>query len=80
MQVCPDLGHSVSVRRLMPEAELFSFQKVALEPALEVVLSRPGLRTKCDHCGEEIINARQVCVGTETLCLACAGLGYYHSA
>jgi formylmethanofuran dehydrogenase subunit E len=66
--------------RLMPEAELFSFKEVALTPALEVVLSRPGLRTHCDRCGEEIINARQVCEGAETLCLACAGLGYYHSA
>jgi formylmethanofuran dehydrogenase subunit E len=66
--------------RLMPEAELFSFKEVALAPALEVVLSRPGLRTHCDRCGEEIINARQVCEGAETLCLACAGLGYYHSA
>ena len=65
--------------RLMPEAELFSFQAVALDPALELVLSRPGLRTHCDRCGEEIINARQVCLGTETLCLACAQMGYYHS-
>ena len=66
--------------RLMPETELFSFKEVTLQPGLEVVLSRPGLRTKCDQCGEEIINARQVCVGTETLCLACAKLGYYRSA
>jgi formylmethanofuran dehydrogenase subunit E len=66
--------------RLMPEAELFSFKEVSLAPVLEVVLSRPGLRTHCDRCGEEIINARQVCEGSETLCLACAGLGYYHSA
>ncbi len=66
--------------RIMPEAELFSFKQVSLDPALEVVLSRPGLRTHCDRCGEEIINARQVCLGSETLCLACAGMGYYHSA
>jgi formylmethanofuran dehydrogenase subunit E len=63
--------------RLMPEAELFSFQAVSLHPDLEVVLSRPGLRCKCDRCGEEIINARQVCEGAETLCLSCAQLGYY---
>jgi len=66
--------------RLMPEAELFSFKEVSLDPALEIILSRPGLRTHCDRCGEEIINGRQVCEGTETLCLACAQKGYYHSA
>jgi len=66
--------------RVMPEAELFSFKRVSLEPALEVILSRPGLRTKCNRCGEEIINARQVSVGGETLCMACAQMGYYHSA
>jgi formylmethanofuran dehydrogenase subunit E len=66
--------------RIMPEAELFTFKEVTLEPGLEVVLSRPGLRTHCDRCGEEIINARQICEGTETLCLACTQKGYYYSA
>ena len=64
--------------RVMPETELFSFQEVSLEPILEVVLSRPGLRTKCHRCGEEIINARQLTVGTETLCATCAQMGYYN--
>jgi len=66
--------------RIMPEAELFSFNEVSLAPTLEVILSRPGLRCKCDHCGEEIINARQLTMGAETLCAACAQMGYYHSA
>jgi formylmethanofuran dehydrogenase subunit E len=65
--------------RVMPDAELFTFEQVLLEPDLTVVLSRPGLRTKCNRCGEEIINARQVRVGAETLCMTCAGNGYYHS-
>jgi formylmethanofuran dehydrogenase subunit E len=65
--------------QVMPDAELFSFEKVVLEPALEVIVSRPGLRTKCQRCGEEIINARQVKVGADILCAACAGAGYYHN-
>jgi formylmethanofuran dehydrogenase subunit E len=65
--------------RVMPETELFSFKEVSLEPALDAILSRPGLRTKCNRCGEEIINARQVCAGGETLCATCAEMGYYHS-
>jgi formylmethanofuran dehydrogenase subunit E len=63
--------------QLMPEAELFSFEEVVLDPSLLILLSRPGLRSKCERCGEEIINARQVLVGEESLCLACAGMGYY---
>jgi formylmethanofuran dehydrogenase subunit E len=65
--------------RVMPEKELFSFNEVALEPTLEVILSKPGLRTKCNRCGEEIINARQVCVDGDTLCATCAKLGYYQA-
>ncbi len=62
---------------IMPDEKLLSFEKVQLDPALEAVLSRPGLRSKCQRCGEEIINARQLIVGTEILCVSCAGHGYY---
>ncbi len=65
--------------QLMPVRELFSIHEVDLEPALERVLSRPGLRAKCARCGEEIINERQVIVEGETLCQTCAGLGYYQT-
>jgi formylmethanofuran dehydrogenase subunit E len=63
--------------QLMPAAELFSFEAVLLEPPLAAIISRPGLRSHCDRCGEEIINARQVAVGNEILCVSCAGAGYY---
>ena len=63
--------------QVMPDAELFTVEGVLLEPPLAAIISRPGLRTKCDRCGEEIINARQMIVGKETLCSACAGAGYY---
>jgi formylmethanofuran dehydrogenase subunit E len=63
--------------QVMPDAELFSFEEVLLEPPLAAIISRSGLRTKCHRCGEEIINARQVTVGNEILCVTCAGAGYY---
>ena len=63
--------------QLMPETELFTFQEVVLEPALEIILSRPGVRARCANCGEEIINERQMCVGGKILCRTCAGEGYY---
>ena len=63
--------------QVMPEMELFTFQEVVLDPALEVIISRPGLRAKCAQCGEEIINERQVCVDGKVLCRTCAGGSYY---
>jgi formylmethanofuran dehydrogenase subunit E len=63
--------------QLMPEKELFSYQEVALDPALETIISRPGLRTKCMHCGEEIINERQMHIAGQVLCRTCAGDSYY---
>ena len=63
--------------QIMPEMELFTFQEVELEPSLKAIISRPGLRTKCAQCGEEIINERQVCVDGKVLCRTCAGEGYY---
>ena len=63
--------------QVMPEAELFSFQEVELDPALATIISRPGVRAKCANCGEEIINERQRYVGGKVLCRTCAGDGYY---
>jgi formylmethanofuran dehydrogenase subunit E len=65
--------------QLMPEAELFTLQEVELDPAVEVIISRPGFRAKCTNCGEEIINERQVCVDGKVLCRTCAGVSYYRS-
>ena len=63
--------------QVMPDLELFTFQEVALDPSLERLVSRHGLRAKCTQCGEEIINERQVIVGGRVLCRNCAGQGYY---
>ena len=65
--------------QIMPETELFTFQEVKLEPALKLIISRPGLKAKCANCGEEIINERQVCVNGKVLCRTCAGGRYYNS-
>lgn len=63
--------------QVMPEIELFSFHEVTLDPSLEAIISRPGVRKKCAQCGEEIINERQVFANGVTLCKTCAGIGYY---
>ena len=65
--------------QVMPEAELFVFQDVVLAPALELIISRPGHRSKCVQCGEEIINERQVILDGKSLCRTCAGESYYQA-
>jgi formylmethanofuran dehydrogenase subunit E len=64
----------------MPDNELFIFREVVLNPPLKAILSKPGFRMECEHCGEEIINERQVIVNGRALCQACANLGYYFEA
>ncbi len=61
----------------IPTAELLTLQEVRLELSLAEILSRDGYRVNCARCGEEIINEREVRVGDETLCRACAGEHYY---
>lgn len=63
--------------QIMPENELFDYQEVQLEPDLKTLLSRPGVRSKCTQCGEEIINERQVYKNGIRLCRSCAGNSYY---
>jgi formylmethanofuran dehydrogenase subunit E len=63
--------------QLMPDLELFTFQPVNLQPSLQTIISKAGLRVKCAQCGEEIINERQVHTGGKVLCQTCAGNGYY---
>lgn len=63
--------------QFMPASELFRFQPVILQPSLDVLISKPLVRVNCDHCGEEVINERQVVVDGAVLCRACAGQAYY---
>ena len=61
----------------MPMVELFSHQFVTLKEPLDWIISKPGVRTKCQVCSEEIINEREVLRDGEVLCRACAGESYY---
>lgn len=63
--------------QIMPDAELLVVQAVQLMISLDKIISKPGLRVLCDHCGEEISNEREVLRNGLTLCRACAGDGYY---
>lgn len=61
----------------IPDELLFSWQSVELLTSIDAIFSRPGVRTTCQACGEEIINEREVMVEECVLCRSCAGLSYY---
>ncbi|MFZ0534090.1 MAG: FmdE family protein [Anaerolineales bacterium] len=63
--------------QVMPDEELFSFQRVELQiPAAEII-SHQNARAHCSSCGEEVINEREVVVEGKVLCQTCAFGGYY---
>ena len=61
----------------MPDSELLTIQPVTLTRPIKEIISRPGVRTNCARCGEEIINEREMLIEGEPVCRACAGQGYY---
>lgn len=63
--------------QIMPDDELFLSEAVHLNLSLEALISKPGVRVNCAHCGEEILNEREVMIGSEILCRSCADGGYY---
>jgi formylmethanofuran dehydrogenase subunit E len=63
--------------QIIPDEEMFAVQPVQLQQSLAEILSRPSARAVCCTCGEEIINEREVRVGSRVFCRACAGGGYY---
>lgn len=63
--------------QVMPDVELLSIQEVYLSSSIEALVSRPGVRVKCELCGEEIINEREIMQDGMALCRACAGQAYY---
>lgn len=64
--------------QVMPDEAMFTVQTVALNVSVAEIVSRPGVRTNCDACGEEIMNEREVKSDGMTLCRACAQGAYYH--
>jgi len=58
--------------RIMPDDALLEAQWVELTLDLDRLISRPGARTVCHRCGEEIINEREVTRDGTILCRGCA--------
>ena len=63
--------------QIMPDDVMFAVRPVVLKTPVAAIVSRPGMRVNCAHCGEEIMNEREVKVEDLTLCKTCAEGGYY---
>ncbi len=63
--------------QLMPATDLFSYREVELVRPVEEIVSRPGVRTNCAICAEEIINQREINLEMGPVCKTCAGPAYY---
>lgn len=66
--------------QIMPDAHLLTIQAITLTTPIQVIVSRPGIRVTCVQCGEEIINEREVMIGSQPYCRTCAGQGYYQQS
>ena len=63
--------------RLVPDALLLEARPVTLTIDLAALISRPAARAVCEQCGEEVMNEREQQIDGRTLCVWCAGGGYY---
>jgi formylmethanofuran dehydrogenase subunit E len=63
----------------MPVDELLVAQPVQLVKTVAEIISHAGRRVNCAHCGEEIVNEREIVQEDIVLCRACAGYGYYRA-
>lgn len=65
--------------QIMPIAELLVARSVALTLDLAALIGRNGIRARCEQCGEEVVNQREVLREGRVLCPDCAGAGAYWS-
>lgn len=63
--------------QVIPNETLFKIQTVRLEVPLAEIISKPGRKSTCMQCGEEIMNGREILSQDVVLCRACAGDGYF---
>jgi formylmethanofuran dehydrogenase subunit E len=62
--------------QMMPAGELLCVRAVKLAIDLKALIGAPGVRVNCGHCGEEILNRREVLRNGEVLCTGCARGSY----
>jgi len=63
--------------QVIPDEDLLKVRSVKLDVSLAAIISKPGRKSDCMRCGEEIINGREISKDGLVLCRACAGDGYF---
>jgi formylmethanofuran dehydrogenase subunit E len=63
--------------KVMSDEELFTVMEVNVELKQEDMPGRPLRRVRCDACGEQVQDMREVSRAGLVLCVPCAGNGYY---
>ena len=63
--------------QIIPDDLLMMAQEVTLTQSIAEILSKPNARVNCEHCGEEILNEREIINNERLLCRSCAGAAYY---
>jgi formylmethanofuran dehydrogenase subunit E len=63
--------------RVMPDEQMLTVTEIQLVTPIEQIVSCPGVRVDCASCGEEIMNEREIIIGGQPYCRACAGQSYY---
>ena len=80
-ECCPEESRhyfaQMQAYQVLLDDHLLNITEVELATPIDAIVSRPGVRTACDVCGEEIMNEREVRVDGQTVCRACAGGAYY---
>jgi formylmethanofuran dehydrogenase subunit E len=61
------------------DEEIFACQKVEVPLKPEDLPGRPQRRITCPSCGEDVLDGRDVIVGNQAICRACAGEAYYET-
>ncbi|MEG0292599.1 MAG: FmdE family protein [Anaerovoracaceae bacterium] len=59
------------------DEELFKFKEVTITPRAEDLPGKPLTITKCEICGEEIIDGREIKIDGHIFCKGCHGGHYY---
>jgi len=63
--------------QIIPDGLLMKVSEVTLTQSIAEILSKPNARARCDQCGEEILNEREIKRDDLVLCRYCAHKGYY---
>ncbi len=63
--------------QIIPDDLLMTVREVTLTQSIAEILSKPSARVNCEHCGEEILNEREIRQNNHMLCRSCAGAAYY---